>query len=148
MYNRIKIEFSSLPDNVALARLVIASLASQMEFTLSDVEELKVAVSEAVSNSIIHGYDNRPDGLVVLEARQHADYITIAVTDKGKGIEDIHKAMEPAFSTKPERMGLGFVFMKSFMDDLEVNSQLGQGTTVTLTKKIDCKQAQLKTSQN
>jgi stage II sporulation protein AB (anti-sigma F factor) len=146
--NKIKLEFSSLPDNVALARLVIAALAGQMEFTLSDVEELKVAVSEAVSNCIIHGYDNRPDGSIVLEAWKNLDRIKISVTDQGKGIEDIGKAMEPAFSTKPERMGLGFVFMQSFMDDLEVNSKLGQGTMVTLTKKIDSSQAQLKTSQN
>ncbi len=148
MHNRIKVEFSSLADNVALARLVIASLAGQMDFTLSDVEELKVAVSEAVSNSIIHGYDNRPDGVVVLEAWQNDDQITISVIDKGKGIEDIGRALQPAFSTKPGRMGLGFVFMKSFMDDLEVNSQLGQGTVVTLRKKVDRKQAQLQTFQN
>lgn len=148
MPNKIKLEFSSLPDNVALARLVVASIASQLDFTLNDVEELKVAVSEAVSNSIIHGYDNRPDGQIVVEAWHDNRNLTITVIDQGKGIADILRAMEPAYSTKPERMGLGFVFMKSFMDDLQVSSQLGQGTSVTLIKKTALGQAQLKTSQN
>lgn len=148
MNNRIKLEFSSMAENVALARLVVASIASQMEFTLSDIEELKVAVSEAVSNSIIHGYNNQTSGQIILDAWQEGNSLVINVIDNGRGIADIAKAMEPAFSTDPDRMGLGFVFMKSFMDDLQVSSKLDQGTSVKLVKRLGDKSVELNTSQN
>lgn len=148
MVNKIRLEFTSFAENVALARLVVASLASQMNFTLSDIEELKVAVSEAVSNSIIHGYANKPSGLIHLDAVQEGDTLVLSITDSGKGIADIEKAMEPAYSTEPDRMGLGFVFMQSFMDDLRVESQPGKGTTVILTKKTNNAADQLNTSSN
>jgi len=146
--NTIKLEFRSLAENVALARLVVASLASQMNFTLSDIEELKVVVSEAVSNSIIHGYDGQPSGMILLEAASEGDVLELRVTDSGKGIADIQKAMEPAYSTDPERMGLGFVFMQSFMDELRVESQPGEGTCVILSKKPDSKDNLHNTSSN
>ncbi len=148
MNNRIRLEFPSIAENVALARLVISSLASQMDFTLSDIEELKVAVSEAVSNSIIHGYSNQPSGQIILEAWQEEDSLVINVIDMGRGIVDIQKAMEPAYSTEPDRMGLGFVFMKSFMDDLTVDSQPDKGTVVRLIKKTGDKTLQLNASRN
>ncbi len=136
MHNRVKLEFNSLPENLALARLVVASVASQTNFTLDDVEELKVAVSEAVSNSIIHGYGNCPDGLITLEVWQDNAKLVIVVSDQGKGIADIALAMQPAFSTEPDRMGLGFVFMQSFMDDLHVESEPAKGTAVKLVKLL------------
>lgn len=148
MNNRIKLEFSSMAENVALARLVVASIASQMEFTLSDIEELKVAVSEAVSNSIIHGYNNQTSGQIILDAWQEGNSLVINVIDHGRGIADIAKAMEPSFSTDPDRMGLGFVFMKSFMDDLQVSSKLDQGTSVKLIKRLGDKSVELNISQN
>ena len=148
MENKIRLEFTGIGENVALARLVVASLAGQLNFTLSDIEELKVAVSEAVSNSIIHGYNAVPSGIVILEAWSDIDSLVIKIVDMGKGIADIQKAMEPAYSTEPDRMGLGFVFMQSFMDDLQVDSEPGKGTTVTLVKKISTDAGRLNSSQN
>jgi len=121
--NYVRLEFKSLPENVALARVLISSLVAQVDTTLNDLEEIKVAVSEAVSNCIIHGYKEQNNGIIIIE-------------DKGIGIEDIEQAMTPAYSTNPERMGLGFVFMKSFMDEVQVESEVGQGTKVVLEKKL------------
>ncbi|MDK2822576.1 MAG: hypothetical protein PWQ67_2531 [Clostridia bacterium] len=134
--NFVKLEFSSLPENVALARVLIASLMAQVDFTLNDLEEIKVAVSEAVSNAIIHGYQNRNSGIVVIEAKLNKEILEIIIEDNGVGIENIEQAMTPTFSTDPDRMGLGFVFMKSFMDNVEVISEVGQGTKVILQKKL------------
>ncbi|SMB95052.1 stage II sporulation protein AB (anti-sigma F factor) [Desulfonispora thiosulfatigenes DSM 11270] len=134
--NHVKIEFSSLPENVSLARVLIASLVAQIDTTLNDLEEVKVAVSEAVSNSIIHGYQNKPDGMVKLEVFIKDGILDITIEDSGIGIENVEEAMTPMFSTIPERMGLGFAFMKSFMDSVSVNSSLDQGTKVSLRKKI------------
>ncbi|KJS82726.1 MAG: ATPase [Peptococcaceae bacterium BICA1-8] len=134
--NYIKLEFSSLPENVALARVLIASLVVQVDTTINDLEEVKVAVSEAVSNAIIHGYQNEPSGMVNIKAKIIAGQLEIVIEDSGIGIEDIEKAMTPTFSTHPDRMGLGFVFMKSFMDNVEVLSEIGKGTKVILQKKL------------
>lgn len=134
--NRIKLEFSSLGENVALARITIAGLASQLELTLNDLEEIKVATSEAVSNAIIHGYQGRPDGTVQLIGTLEEGTLTIEIVDQGVGISDIHQALQPAYSTDPERMGLGFVFMQSFMDEVEVISEVQMGTRVILKKRI------------
>jgi len=134
--NYIKLEFSSLPENVALARVLIASLVVQADTTINDLEEVKVAVSEAVSNAIIHGYQNKPNGIVNIEAKINAGELEIVIVDSGIGIEDVEKAMTPTFSTHPDRMGLGFVFMKSFMDNVEVLSELDKGTKVILRKRL------------
>ena len=132
--NFMSMEFLSVPENVGLSRVVVASFAAQLDMTLNDMEEMKVATSEAVSNCIIHGYNNQPIGKVFLAVTLFENRLEILVTDDGIGIEDIEQAMEPAFSTDPERMGLGFVFMKSFMDEVEVESEIGKGTTVKLVK--------------
>jgi len=136
MYNLAKLEFKSLPANVAFARVTVATFASQLEFTLNDLEEIKVAVSEAVANAIIHGYDNKPEGTVGLTMTIKDATLEIKVEDRGKGIADTKKAMQSSYSTDPERMGLGFVFMQSFMDTLHVESSPGQGTVVIMTKTI------------
>lgn len=133
--NKMKIKFSSLPVNVSFARVAAGAFAAQIDFTLNDIEELKVAVSEAVTNSIVHGYDSDPGGDVELYAEIAGETLTIVVEDHGKGIEDINKALQPAFSTDPERMGLGFSFMQSFSDRLEVHSGPGKGTRVKMTRK-------------
>lgn len=135
MQNHVRLGFLSVADNVGLARLAVACLAGQAQFSLNDLEEVKVAVSEAVSNAIIHGYQNRTDGWVELEAWLDAGDLVIAVEDHGVGIEDIALARQPAFSSDPERMGLGFVFMETFMDSLDVVSQPGQGTRVEMRKR-------------
>ncbi|MFA7467991.1 MAG: anti-sigma F factor [Desulfotomaculaceae bacterium] len=133
--NKAVLEFSSRAENVAFARVAVAAFVSQVDFTLSDLEEIKVVVSEAVSNAIIHGYENNPDQVVRLEMSIADEYMELVVIDRGKGIEDIQKALEPAFSTDPERMGLGFSFMQSFMDKFKVQSKPGQGTRVKMSRR-------------
>ncbi|MGI6491735.1 MAG: anti-sigma F factor [Pelotomaculum sp.] len=134
--NQMKLEFLSLPANISFARSTVASFAAQLEFTISDLEEIKVAVSEGVSNAIIHGYGNDKDKFVRIYATLTVDTLKIVIEDEGKGIEDIVKALQPAFTTDPERLGLGFVFMRSFMNDLQVESQPGQGTIVRMSRRV------------
>jgi stage II sporulation protein AB (anti-sigma F factor) len=133
--NRAVIEFSSRAENVAFARVAVAAFVSQLDFTLSDLEEIKVAVSEAVSNAIVHGYGNDPNYMVRLELTISGDYMEIEVIDRGRGMEDVARAMEPAYSTDPERMGLGFAFMQSFMDKLSVESTPQKGTRVKMIRR-------------
>jgi stage II sporulation protein AB (anti-sigma F factor) len=134
--NQLALTFSSIAENVGIARLLIASLGAQLDLPLNDIEELKVAVSEAVSNAIIHGYKNNSNYIVYLDLEVTDDVLTIMVKDEGCGIANIEQALQPAFSTDPERMGLGFVFMQSFMDDLQVESSVDIGTTVTMKKQL------------
>lgn len=140
--NQIKLEIMSIPANVSFARVAVAAFASQLDFTLADLEEIKVAVSEAVSNSIIHGYENAPDRFVRIYAALTADSLEVRVEDDGKGIEDVNKALQPAFSGSGERLGLGFVFIQSFMDGFQVESKPGHGTKVIMTKKVATRIAQ------
>lgn len=132
--NRMKLEFLSRPENVSLARVAVAAFAAEVDFNLSDLEEIKVAVSEAVSNAIVHGYEENPTGTVFLAANLYQDVLEIIVEDRGKGIPDLERALQPGASTDPERMGLGFIFMKSFMDEVDVWSEAGRGTRVKLVK--------------
>ena len=134
--NKAVIEFSSRAENVSFARVAVAAFVSQLDFTLSELEEVKVAVSEAVSNAIVHGYANDPEKNVRLEIFVADNYLEIETVDTGRGIDDIAKALEPAYSTDPERMGLGFAFMQSFMDKLDVKSEPGRGTRVKMLRKV------------
>lgn len=134
--NRVHLRFLSVPDNVGLARVTVAALAGQARFSLHDLEEIKVAVSEAVSNAIIHGYQGREDGWVDLDCELDAQGIRVTVEDSGIGIEDIDQAREPSYSVDPERMGLGFVFMDSFMHGLDVVSEPGVGTRITMQRLV------------
>ncbi|HOV78769.1 MAG TPA: anti-sigma F factor [Bacillota bacterium] len=134
--NEMKLEFLSVPSNVAFARVAVAAFASQLDFTLAELEEIKVAVSEAVSNSIVHGYGNATNRFVKIHAALTADSVEIRVEDGGKGIENVDAALQPAFSTDADRLGLGFVFMQSFMDSLDVKTAPDQGTVVTMVKKL------------
>lgn len=136
--NQIKMTFESLSENVGIARVSAAAFAAQIDLTLNDIEEIKVAVSEAVSNSVIHGYGERI-GLIELIMTLYEDKMEFIITDYGQGIADIELARQPSYSTDPERMGLGFVFMESFMDELFVQSEPGKGTTVKMSKKIESK---------
>lgn len=135
--NKINLAFSSLPQNVTIARIVASTVGAQLGLPINELEELKVAVSEAVSNAIIHGYGNMPGNTVILDMEVAEDKITIQVIDTGCGIADVKQAMQASFSTDPERMGLGFIFMQSFMDDLQVESKLNSGTKVTMTKYLN-----------
>ncbi|KUO78160.1 MAG: anti-sigma F factor [Desulfosporosinus sp. BRH_c37] len=134
--NQLSLTFSSIPENVGITRLLIASVGAQLDLPLNDIEELKVAVSEAVSNAIIHGYHSNPNYIVYLDLDITSEMFKIVVKDEGCGISNIEQAMLPAYSTDPERMGLGFVFMQTFMDELRVESILEVGTTVTMIKHL------------
>lgn len=135
--NEMTVEFNAIGENESFARVVIAAFASQLNPTLEEMGDLKVAVSEAVTNAIIHGYEGTA-GKVRIQARMEASKIWIQVQDWGKGICNVKQAMEPLFTTKPgeERSGMGFSFMEAFMDELKVESQEGVGTTITMTKMM------------
>lgn len=135
--NQMVVEFDSVSRNEGFARVVVAAFVTRLNPTLEEVADIKTAVSEAVTNSIIHGYENK-DGRIRIETRIENELVTIIVTDYGVGIPDIEKAMEPMYTSKPEleRSGMGFAFMEAFMDDLKVESAVGKGTVVTMWKRI------------
>ncbi len=133
--NYMRIEFPSLPENVSFARACVSSFVAQLDCTLEEIEEIKLVVSEAVSNCIIHAYDNRSNGtILVMASISDERELEIMVEDSGKGIANIMQAMEPTYSSDESRMGMGFTFMKSFMDNVEVRSKVGEGTSVTLRR--------------
>lgn len=135
--NEMKIVFDSRPENEGLARVAVAAFSTQLNPTLEEVSDLKTAVSEAVTNCIIHAYEGKVQKIEV-RCRMQGRVIWVDVIDKGIGIENISKAMEPMFTTKPEkdRSGMGFTFMEAFMDEVTVESQVGDGTTVHMKKTI------------
>lgn len=133
--NYVQLEFPSRPENVSFSRACVGAFASQLSCTLEDIEEVKLVVSEAVSNSIIHGYDNRPNERIrILASIQDDRTLEITIQDFGKGIQNVEQAMEPAFSSDPARMGMGFTFMKSFSDDLKIATAPGEGTSIILRR--------------
>ncbi len=135
--NEMVVEFNSISKNESFARVVVAAFVTRLDPTLEEISDIKTAVSEAVTNSIIHGYDNE-DGKIRIEIGIENKDVTITISDEGKGIEDVGKAMEPMYTTKPEldRSGMGFAFMEAFMDELKVDSQLDNGTRITMRKVI------------
>lgn len=152
--NEVIMEFDALPSNEGFARMAVVAFVTHYNPTMEEVADIKTAVSEAVTNAIIHGYENCQSmgkhgevdkkhiqfhpGKVRLRCFMEQDNLHIEVTDWGKGIENIEQAMEPLFTTKPEleRSGMGFAFMEAFMDDLEVESEVGKGTCVRMIKKM------------
>ena len=140
MENKMKLQFSARAENEAFARSAAAAFVACLDPTIEELTEIKTGVSEAVSNSIIHGYGENPDEMVTLECRIRAGgKVVITVRDEGVGIEDVEKAREPMFTTgkTEERSGMGFTVMESFMDKVEVVSRTGEGTAVTMTKQLD-----------
>ena len=135
--NEMKIEFVSKSNNEAFARISVAAFCSQLDPTVEEISDIKTAVSEAVTNSIIHGYEDT-EGLVEVKCKIIGNSIIIEVSDRGKGIENIEDARKPLYTSKPnlERSGMGFTIMESFMDDLKIESILGLGTKVTMKKLI------------
>lgn len=154
MKNEMELVFDAVSSNEGFARVAVAAFISPLNPTLEEISDIKTAVSEAVTNAIIHGYENiygygvhgdkRPayaalhPGKVRIHCLLEKGMLHIEVEDQGKGIENIDRAMEPLFTTKPEleRSGMGFAFMEAFMDDLEVESQAGRGTLVRMKKKM------------
>lgn len=137
--NKMALEFLSKAQNEAFARVAVASFAAQLDPTLDEISDIKTAVSEAVTNAIIHGYENREDGMVRIEAEIHDSEITLCIEDRGKGIENVEQAMEPLYTSRPdlERSGMGFTVMDTFMDYLRVESEKGIGTKVIIKKKFN-----------
>ena len=135
--NEMSIQFISKSRNEAFARITIAAFASQLDPTIEEMADIKTAVSEAVTNCIIHGYEHKI-GIIKIDSKLKENQIIIEISDNGKGIENVDIAREPLYTTKPnlERSGMGFTIMDSFMDSMNVESIVGLGTKVTLTKKI------------
>ncbi len=135
--NEMKLEFLSKSSNEAFARITVAAFAAQLDPTIEELADIKTAVSEAVTNSIIHGYEERK-GMVKIRCQIIDRELTIEISDNGQGIENIELAKQPLYTTKPnlERSGMGFTIMESFMDEIEIESILGMGTKVTMKKTI------------
>ncbi|KOY82880.1 anti-sigma F factor [Lysinibacillus macroides] len=138
MDNEMTLTFLALSENEALARVAVTGFIAQLDPTIDELSEFKTVVSEAVSNAIIHGYEENGKGVVTVHAKRENDIVTVSVMDNGVGIEDVSQAMEPLFTTKSamERSGMGFTIMDSFSDQLTVISKWQEGTTVTFTKKF------------
>lgn len=141
--NEMTLTFSARSENEAFARIAVASFVSQLDPTMEELNDLKTAVSEAVTNSIIHGYDSDPSGKVTIEAAIEGDAVSIIISDNGRGIEDLDLARQPLYTSKPEleRSGMGFTIMENFMDRFEVSSELGGGTRLAMLKRIESKKA-------
>lgn len=137
MNNYLKAEFDAKSMNEGLARMIVAGFIMPLDPTLEQMSDIKIAVSEAVTNAIIHGYEEN-EGKVFMELEISQNVLTVKIKDNGVGIEDIEKACEPLYTSKPDndRSGMGFTVMESFMDSLHIISEVGRGTTVTMTKKI------------
>lgn len=136
--NEMRLMFLSKSENESFSRVAASAFISPLDPTVSELVEIKTAVSEAVSNAVIHGYD-KTVGIITLEMRIFSDYtVEVTVTDSGKGIPDIEKAREPLYTTKTEeeRSGMGFTVMESFMDALEVESEPGKGTKIFMRKRL------------
>lgn len=135
--NKMQLEFLSKSDNEAFARITVASFVSQLDPTIEQISDIKTAVSEAVTNCIIHGYENEK-GIIKMECTLSGNSVEIIIIDNGKGIKDLKKAREPLYTTKPEleRSGMGFTIMESFMDEFEVESVEQVGTKIKMKKII------------
>jgi stage II sporulation protein AB (anti-sigma F factor) len=136
--NVMELRFSSRSENEAFARVAVASFVSQLDPTLEELTDIKTVVSEAVTNAVIHGYEERPDGMILIRTEIEGSCVTITVSDQGLGIRDIQEARQPLFTSKPEmeRSGMGFTIMENFMDEVTIHSVPGQGTTVRMVKVL------------
>lgn len=135
--NEMSITFDSLSCNEGFARVAVAAFLTQLNPTLEEVNDVKTAISEAITNAIVHGYEQKVHKIII-NCSVVGQEMTVEVIDHGKGIADVKKAMEPLFTTKPEldRSGMGFAFMEAFMDEVTVTSKVGEGTCVKMKKKV------------
>ena len=138
MKNKMELKFSALSQNESFARVTVAAFIAQLDPTLDELTEIKTVVSEAVTNAIIHGYENQPDGEVYISVTLDDGAVHLTIKDNGIGIADLDEARQPLFTTKPEleRSGMGFTIMENFMDDIVIESKLNEGTTIHLTKYL------------
>lgn len=136
--NEMELKFLSKSNNEAFARITVAAFAAQLDPTVEELADIKTAVSEAVTNAIVHGYEDT-QGIVTVKAKLIKNVIEVEIADSGKGIEDIELARRPLYTTKAsqERSGMGFTIMESFMDSVDIYSVVGIGTKVTMKKEIN-----------
>ncbi|WP_124727271.1 anti-sigma F factor [Staphylospora marina] len=140
--NFMELRFASRSENEAFARVAVASFVSQLDPTMEELTDIKTVVSEAVTNSVIHGYEEKPDGIIHIRVEIDGARVSITISDQGVGIEDVERAKQPLFTSKPEleRSGMGFTIMENFMDEVTIRSEPGQGTTVHMVKYLKSRQ--------
>lgn len=143
MKNEMHLQFRALSQNESFARVTVAAFVAQLDPTMDELTEIKTVVSEAVTNAIIHGYENNPEGLIEISVKIGGDLVEMTITDHGVGIENIEEAKQPLFTTKPEleRSGMGFTIMENFTDEMTVESEPGKGTIVRLKKQLSTTKA-------
>ncbi len=136
--NSMSVEFMAISDNERFARSVAAAFVIGLDPTMEEISEIKTAVSEAVTNAIIHGYNDTGRGRIVMEGTIYEDSVEFRISDEGVGISDIRRAREPLYTGKPEdeRSGMGFTIMETFMDSVEVESEKNKGTSIIMTKTV------------
>jgi stage II sporulation protein AB (anti-sigma F factor) len=141
--NFMKLSFASRSENEAFARVAVAAFVSQLDPTMNELTDIKTVISEAVTNCIIHGYDNNPNGIVTITAEIEGDVVRITVEDEGAGIADLEQARQPLYTSKPEleRSGMGFTIMENFMDEVDITTAPGAGTKIRMVKRIESKKA-------
>ncbi|MGP0585716.1 anti-sigma F factor [Paenibacillus timonensis] len=139
----MSLKFAAKSENESFARVTVAAFVSQLDPTMDEITDLKTVVSEAVTNSIIHGYDGNPEGVVSISAEIEGDTVILIIEDQGRGIEDVELAKQPLYTSKPEleRSGMGFTIMENFMDEFDVISEMGGGTRIRMKKRIVSKKA-------
>lgn len=137
MQNNMELKFSARSQNESFARVTVAAFVSQLDPTVEELTEIKTVVSEAVTNAIIHGYEEQ-EGLVLIQCTLIDGHVELIIEDHGRGIEDVEEAREPLYTSKPEleRSGMGFTIMENFMDEIEVVSRPGVGTRVRMVKSL------------
>ncbi|WP_226657294.1 MULTISPECIES: anti-sigma F factor [Guptibacillus] len=138
MRNRMELEFSALSQNESFARVTVAAFIAQLDPTVDELTEIKTVVSEAVTNAIIHGYEQNGEEKVYISVELNDDTVNLTIRDNGVGILDLEEARQPLYTSKPEleRSGMGFTIMENFMDEVKVESASGQGTTIHLMKYL------------
>ncbi|SHE44717.1 stage II sporulation protein AB (anti-sigma F factor) [Seinonella peptonophila] len=136
--NVMELSFSSLSQNESFARVAVAAFVSQLDPTVEQLTDIKTVVSEAVTNAVIHGYEENGDGVVYIRVELERDRIRIQITDQGIGIQDISEARQPLYTSKPEleRSGMGFTIMENFMDEVTIHSKPNQGTSIYMVKYL------------
>lgn len=136
--NVMELKFSSRSENEAFARVAVAAFVSQLDPTMEELTDIKTVVSEAVTNAVIHGYEENQDGMIYIRTEIIDGKITIEIVDQGVGIPDINEARQPLFTSKPEleRSGMGFTIMENFMDEVVIRSKPNEGTTVFMVKNL------------
>lgn len=141
--NMMELRFLARSENESFARVTVAAFISQLDPIMEELTEIKTVVSEAVTNSIIHGYEGKVDGTIYVKTELNYNEITLIIQDEGKGIENLEQARQPLYTTKPEieRSGMGFTIMENFMDSVDITTGKGKGTTIKLVKKLRTNEA-------